>query len=407
MNIYTAVVATNDLDRCKFTVGHILANSAHCREVVISWNGSATGYMGLIKFAGEMARKFTVPVMPVACYGREVYGMYNLGVSTATSEFVLLINDDMYVPPSWDFALGYLHEIPKVDPNDAVVTFQLVEPGYVDVNKVNIRRNFGETIAEFDKAAFDKFASEIEPSLECKQAYNAETNEISLGWYMPVIFPKGLFNSRGQYATFPPFPYPHDLALFENLKKDDTVIFVKLTSRVYHFQRLSQRYPELSHTRLNLACGKDKRIGWLNCDIKDSDMNFDLSTGILPFEANTFEEILFKHALEHFRLEIATQILLEIKRVLKPDGTVDIFVPDLVLACQDVVNDDFDPGTAPRDIAPPMNRLFGLNTSEEQVHKWGYSIRSLRGLLKDTLKFSRVENLPVNDRDEIGLRAWK
>jgi predicted SAM-dependent methyltransferase len=122
---------------------------------------------------------------------------------------------------------------------------------------------------------------------------------------------------------------------------------------------------------------------------------------VLPFQAEQFEEVLFKHALEHFRKDVGERLLLEIKRVLKKGGYVDIYVPDLELACTDFLTGANNPA-----FAHPLSRIYGLNTSEQQVHKWGYSEKSLMELLTN-LKFSNIQKIPVNDMDELALRAYK
>ena len=80
--------------------------------------------------------------------------------------------------------------------------------------------------------------------------------------------------------------------------------------------------------KLNLGCGKDIRKGWVNIDRfpgEGVDMVLDLEASKLPFPDDSVEEVLASHILEHLlRWE---DLLLEIRRVLRPGGKLTIRVP--------------------------------------------------------------------------------
>lgn len=96
---------------------------------------------------------------------------------------------------------------------------------------------------------------------------------------------------------------------------------------------------------LNLGCG-DTRPGepWTNVDVFHS--MFAVGTperaqidalpnyveanllDKLPFEDATYDGCLCSHILEHFNAQDGLRLLLEAKRVLKPDGIVLVSVPD-------------------------------------------------------------------------------
>lgn len=83
--------------------------------------------------------------------------------------------------------------------------------------------------------------------------------------------------------------------------------------------------------RLNLGCGNDVRDGYTNVDLREthpSVMVCDLSRLPWPFADGSAEEILMLDFLEHFPYAQTKQILLECYRVLTPEGTVVIQVPD-------------------------------------------------------------------------------
>jgi hypothetical protein len=221
MQIYTAIFPTRSIINLEHCVRSLLTNSKALSEVIVVWDGSKKQFAELPSFPGNK----TI-VRYVQNPGYDVYGMFNYGASLSKTEFMLLVNDDMYFPANWDQNLEF-HE-------ETVVTFLVVEPGYVQVNEKNMQQNFGFNWKEFEQADFERFAGDY------KEKGSIRIGKI--GWYIPVICSKALFMKAGQYPTEPPFPKaPNDIRFFERLKSLPNVTFVQVLSPVYHFQRLSQR----------------------------------------------------------------------------------------------------------------------------------------------------------------------
>ena len=219
MQKYTAVFPTKSLKNLEQTTKSLIENSKKIREVIVIWDGSKKEFLTIPHLETQ-----TISFKCIQNAGLDVYGMFNYAVSISESDYVLLVNDDMYFPLDWDINVDMR--------SDTVVTFLVVEPGYVKIDKKNIENNFGLTWEEFKKEAFEKFV------LTCQREM---IRSGELGWYMPVIFPKSLFLEAGKYPVKPAFPYPNDVIFFENLKAKPKVKFVQVMSPVYHFQRLSQR----------------------------------------------------------------------------------------------------------------------------------------------------------------------
>ena len=81
--------------------------------------------------------------------------------------------------------------------------------------------------------------------------------------------------------------------------------------------------------KINIGCGKKLREGYLNVDKSDqvgADKVLDIEEG-LPFEDNTFDEILSEHTLEHIRPEKWAFVLREIHRVAKPNCVFHLILP--------------------------------------------------------------------------------
>ncbi|SOD81198.1 class I SAM-dependent methyltransferase [Spirosoma fluviale] len=84
-------------------------------------------------------------------------------------------------------------------------------------------------------------------------------------------------------------------------------------------------------TYLNLGCGYRYQTGWTNVDYVstgDGVLAHNLLQGI-PFSENSFEVVYHSHILEHFSKADGKQFIQECYRVLKPNGTIRIAVPDL------------------------------------------------------------------------------
>lgn len=92
--------------------------------------------------------------------------------------------------------------------------------------------------------------------------------------------------------------------------------------------------------KFHFGCGHRKINGWLNCDVKGSDINIDLASGKLPFPPNYFEYVCSQHVIEHLRLIDELQPLLrEINRCTKKGGQIWLSCPDLAKICNSYLND--------------------------------------------------------------------
>jgi SAM-dependent methyltransferase len=78
--------------------------------------------------------------------------------------------------------------------------------------------------------------------------------------------------------------------------------------------------------RLNLGCGDKKLAGYLNVDTCcEPDHVCDLSQFPWPWDDNSVDEVFSSHFLEH--VEDYEQTILEIHRILKPNGILQFRVP--------------------------------------------------------------------------------
>lgn len=151
--------------------------------------------------------------------------------------------------------------------------------------------------------------------------------------------------------------------------------------------------------KLHLGCGPNLFEGWINVEgeyLKHMDdiVLHDI-TQPMPIPDNCVSEILTVHVIEHIMPSDVDALLKEWLRVLKPGGFVATEWPDLLKACQFIVD---DPSRIYTDNQKTMKRavgaIFGRIDKYQDVtmlHKWGYSADSMIEL-KKRCGFSKVES---------------
>ncbi len=80
--------------------------------------------------------------------------------------------------------------------------------------------------------------------------------------------------------------------------------------------------------KLNIGCGKDIRVGYVNADIvklPGVDRVVDFDSFPYPFKDNTFDEILCSHVLEH--LTDLPRVMEELHRIAKPNARIIVWGP--------------------------------------------------------------------------------
>ena len=78
--------------------------------------------------------------------------------------------------------------------------------------------------------------------------------------------------------------------------------------------------------KLNLGCGSDYRMGWLNTDVGnvEKDLEVDMNREF-PFEDNIFDLTYSSHVLEHLQdVEFSVN---EMIRITKKDGKIVLLLP--------------------------------------------------------------------------------
>jgi len=142
--------------------------------------------------------------------------------------------------------------------------------------------------------------------------------------------------------------------------------------------------------KLNLGCGDKILPGYINVDVAGSrqgrkpDVLCDLRR-LKPFADNEIDEILSVHVVEHFWRWEVVDVVKEWVRVLKPGGMMVIECPNLLTACQEIMQ---NPDTA---IGPgkegrrSMWVLYGDPGWKDplMMHRWAYTPESLMQLMRE------------------------
>jgi hypothetical protein len=125
--------------------------------------------------------------------------------------------------------------------------------------------------------------------------------------------------------------------------------------------------------RLNWGCGAHVATGWINSDVKDEpgvDLIADIRAG-LPLEADSIDYAVSIHALPEFSYPELVPALEELRRVLKPGGTLRLALPDLRRGIDAYLAGDEDHFKVGREDASSLGGRFIV-----QMLWYGYS-RSL------------------------------
>lgn len=136
--------------------------------------------------------------------------------------------------------------------------------------------------------------------------------------------------------------------------------------------------------KVNVGCGPLVRKGWVNVDLfpHPGGRYLDVRNG-LPFADVAVSHIHCEHFLEHLLFDQAKAFLRECHRVLKPEGTMRIIVPDaekyITAYCRNdraFFNQLKRLGNATEDLDTPMkviNQMFHMGGG----HKVGWDFETL------------------------------
>jgi glycosyltransferase involved in cell wall biosynthesis len=141
-NLFSILIPTwNNLAFLKLCVASINKNSTYHHEILIHIND---GSDGTLEWVQENGYKYTHSSENIGvCYA--LNGLRPL----VTTDYVLFMNDDMYVCPEWDKALW--NEIQTIGHKMFFLSSTLIQPRKFFCKSVIAPANFGENIDTFDE----------------------------------------------------------------------------------------------------------------------------------------------------------------------------------------------------------------------------------------------------------------
>jgi SAM-dependent methyltransferase len=180
---------------------------------------------------------------------------------------------------------------------------------------------------------------------------------------------------------------------------------------------------EMGTKRLNWGCGPNPIRGWINSDQKVGpgiDLSCDIRDG-LPLESDSIDYIVSIHAMPEVPYPDLLPVLRELRRVLKPNGTLRLSLPDLDKGIQAYLRQDRDYFLIPDDEVSSVGgklivqliwygysrTLFTYDFIEELLHKAGFrSVRPCRYQETSSLHTEIVE-LDNRERESFFVESIK
>jgi len=156
--------------------------------------------------------------------------------------------------------------------------------------------------------------------------------------------------------------------------------------RVDEFMRSLSAAERIS-VKLHLGCGRQRRRGYINCDVQQlGGADFLCPAVPLPFTSGCAGCVESYHLIEHLSRSEAEAALREWYRVLKPGGRLVIECPDLRAVAR-----EFGRGNDER-----LPVIYGLDRFPGDQHRWGYTAESLKALAEGA-GFVKVKVTPGRD----------
>lgn len=216
--LFSILIPTwNNLEYLKLCINSIKKNSSFTHEIIVHVNDGSDGTVAWIQTQPEIS--FTQSLENIGvCYA------LNFCSSLATTDYILYMNDDMYVCPGWD---KYLYnEIKNIGHNDFFLSATAIEPKAQ--SKCSIEKNYGISINDFNE---EKLLAEFD---------SLQMQDWSGATWPPNIVHKSIWELAGKYSIeFSPGMYSDPdfsmklwqmgIRLFKGISK----------SRVYHFGSIS------------------------------------------------------------------------------------------------------------------------------------------------------------------------
>ncbi|MDD3083680.1 MAG: methyltransferase domain-containing protein [Candidatus ainarchaeum sp.] len=144
--------------------------------------------------------------------------------------------------------------------------------------------------------------------------------------------------------------------------------------------------------KLEIGSGNKPKKGYVHFDIrKNIDVDIVGDARKLPFSDNKFETVFSRFFLEHLFRKDALIALKEMHRILKPNGILEIIVPNLKYFCKLFLEEEGQK----KEWA--LNKIYGFENYKEDHHYFGYDEEVLSNILIK-IGFSNVKRMETEDQ---------
>mgnify|MGYP000134252252 CR=1 FL=1 len=141
----------NNLEMLKLCIASIQKNSSFTHQIIIHVNDGADGTLEWLK-TQEFSYSISTENVGV-CYAM------NAMATLATTDYLLYINDDMYVCPLWDKIL--YEQIPKAGHKLFYYSATMIEPTFSRNQCAVAPHDFGHSPGDFEEAELLEFATQV------------------------------------------------------------------------------------------------------------------------------------------------------------------------------------------------------------------------------------------------------
>lgn len=227
--MFSIIIPTwNNLPYLKLCIDSIRKNSEMMHQIVVHVND---GSDGTIEYLNQENIPFT--------HSRENIGIclaVNEATQYCTNEYIVYMNDDMYVCPNWDKYI--MDEIKKIGHDLFMLSGTLIEPNDTG-NKCVIVQNYGDNLENFD-----------EQSLLNQYHLHPHQNWKGSAW-PPTIVSRKMWLKAGAYSIeFSPGLSSDDDFAMKMWQMGCRIFMGVSQSRIYHFQAKSTNRIEKNNGRL-------------------------------------------------------------------------------------------------------------------------------------------------------------
>lgn len=154
---------------------------------------------------------------------------------------------------------------------------------------------------------------------------------------------------------------------------------------------------------LNVGSGQrrfDNEYGWINVDTVSRsgqvpDFICDANKLTEKFQANSIDMVVLHHVLEHFGCGEADDVIRQCYEVLKPGGSLLVFVPDMSKLAGRWLGGEIS------DYTFFVNTYGAYQGEDGDRHKWGYSSGGLATYLQSTLLGIQYSSIKLFDWRDI------